>query len=63
MYQIMGHMKVRKQRVVLETDEGTCYSEEMLKEVWETRLRQLGATYYKVIEVKISEDNLPRHWV
>ena len=46
-------LKKSKQIVILETDEGTAYSEEQLRKVWKERLKKV-APYYKVKEVKIS---------
>ena len=43
---------MKKQRVILETNEGSCRNEKMLKEVWEERLRQI-APHYKIKSVKI----------
>lgn len=46
-------MRKNKQRIVLETSEGTARSEEQLKEVWESRLKELNLKYYKVVSAKI----------
>lgn len=45
-------MRLNKQRVILETNEGISRNEKQLKEVWEERLKQI-APYYKVKSVKI----------
>ena len=51
-------MKFRTQTVVLETNEGTCIDEDMLRMVWETRLQALGTKYYKIKEVRIRDASL-----
>ncbi len=45
-------MRNKRQRVVLETNEGCCRNEKMLREVWEWRLQKV-APHYKIKSVKI----------
>jgi hypothetical protein len=45
---------MKKQTVILETNEGSAHSEKQLKEVWEERLKILGINYYKIKSVKMS---------
>ena len=45
-------MRNNKQSVVLETNEGCCIDEKMLREVWELRLKEV-ASHYKIKSVKI----------
>jgi len=52
-------MRDNKQRVVLETNEGCCKDERMLREVWELRLKKV-ARHYKIKSVKIMKKPNPR---
>jgi len=45
---------LNKQRIVLETDQGTAHSDAVLKKVWEYRLKEI-APHYKVVSAKILE--------
>ncbi len=68
-------MRDNKQRVVLETNEGCCKDERMLREVWELRLKKVArhmlrevwelrlkkvARHYKIKSVKIMKKPNPR---
>ncbi len=52
-------MKDNKQRVVLETEEGCCKDEKMLREVWELRLKEV-ASHYKIKSVKVMKKPNPK---
>ena len=45
---------MKRERIILETTEGSAYSERILKDVWEYRIKKYFP-HYKIISVKILE--------
>lgn len=55
----LGRPRKNVQIVVLLTDDGTARNDEQIKEVWQKRLQECGATHYKIVSAKIIVKEAP----